>query len=70
MLLVHYLDDFSLVYTDKGILREAGGVVVRALVEGSFLISPESALDPLHLVPEPGDADNCLPYLSPCPLVL
>ena len=44
---MHYLDDFLLVFTDKEVLREAGRVAVRALIEAGFLISPKSVLDPL-----------------------
>ena len=45
ILLVHYLDDFLLVFTDKEVLREAGRSAVRALIEAGFLISPKSVLD-------------------------
>ena len=47
ILLVHYLDDFLLVFTDREVLREAGRVAVRALIEAGFLISPKSVLDPV-----------------------
>ena len=47
ILLVHYLDDFLLVFTDREVLREAGHSAVRALIEASFLISPKSVLDPV-----------------------
>ena len=47
ILLVHYLDDFSLVFTDREVLREAGRAAVRALIEAGFLISPKSVLDPV-----------------------
>ena len=47
VLLVHYLDDFLLVYTEEGVLREASRAAVRALVEAGFLISPKSVLDPV-----------------------
>ena len=47
ILLVHYLDDFVLVFTDREVLREAGRSAVRALIEAGFLISPKSVLDPV-----------------------
>ena len=47
ILLVHYLDDFLLVFTDREVLREAGRSAVRALIEAGFLISPKSVLDPV-----------------------
>ena len=47
ILLVHYLDDFLLVFTDSQVLREAGRSAVRALIEAGFLISPKSVLDPV-----------------------
>ena len=47
ILLVHYLDDFLLVFTDREVLREAGRAAVRALIEAGFLISPKSVLDPV-----------------------
>ena len=50
MLLVHYLDDFHLVCTEEGVLREAGCAAVRALVEARFLITLKSVLDPVQLV--------------------
>ena len=56
--LVHYLDDFLLVYTEEGVLREAGRVAVRALVEAGFLISPQSVLDPVQQVSFLGKALN------------
>ena len=46
------------VYTDKGILREAGRDAVRALVEAGFLISPKSVLEPVVLVSFLGKALN------------
>ena len=58
VLLVHYLDDFLLVYTEEGVLREAGRAVVRALVEAGFLIRPKSVLDPVQLVSFSGKALN------------
>ena len=58
VLLVHYLDDFLLVYTDEGVLREAGRVAMRALAEAGFLISPKSVLDPAQLVSFLGKALN------------
>ena len=67
-LLVHCLDDFLLVYTEEGVLREAGRAAVHALVEAGFLISPKSVLDPVQLVsqegPEPNNADGGLRYPS------
>ena len=50
VLLVHYLDDFLPLYTDEGVLREAGCAAVRAMVEAGFLFSPKSALDPVQPV--------------------
>ena len=47
ILLVHYLDDFLLIFTDREVLREAGRSAVRALIEAGFLISPKSVLDPV-----------------------
>ena len=47
ILLVHYLDDFLLVFTDREVLREAGRSAVRTLIEAGFLISPKSVLDPV-----------------------
>ena len=47
ILLVHYLDDVLLVFTDREVLREAGRSAVRALIEAGFLISPKSVLDPV-----------------------
>ena len=47
ILLVHYVDDFLLVFTDREVLREAGRSAVRALIEAGFLISPKSVLDPV-----------------------
>ena len=58
MLLVHYVDDFLLVYTEEGVLQDASYVDVRALVQAGFLISPKSVLDPLHLVSFLGKALN------------
>ena len=57
-MLVHYLDDFLLVYTVAEVLREAGRAVVRALVEAGFLISPKSVLDLVRLVSFVGKALN------------
>ena len=47
IILVHYLDDVLLVFTDREVLREAGRAAVRALIEAWFLISPKSVLDPV-----------------------
>ena len=47
ILLLHYLDNFLLVFTDREVLREAGRAAVRALIEAGFLISPKSVLDPV-----------------------
>ena len=57
-MLVHYLDDFLPVYTDEGVLREAGRAAVRALVEAGFSISPKSVLDPVQPVSLLGKALN------------
>ena len=43
ILLVHYLDDFLLVFTDREVLREAGRSAVCAL------ISPKSVVDLVHV---------------------
>ena len=58
LLLVHYLDNFLLVYSDKGVLREAGSDAVRAPVDAGFLISPKSVLEPVVLVCFSGKALN------------
>ena len=50
MLLVHYLDDFLLVYIDEEVLRRAGRADVCAWAEAGFLISPKGVLDPLQPV--------------------
>ena len=58
VLLVHYLDDFLLVYTEEAILRDSGRAAVRALVGARFLISPKSVLDPVQLVSLSGKVLN------------
>ena len=47
VLLVHYLDDFLLVYTEEGVVMEVGHAAVHAVVEAGFLISSKSVLDPM-----------------------
>ena len=55
---MHYLDDFLLVYSDKGVLREAGSDAMHAPVDAGFLISPKSVLEPMVLVSFLGKALN------------
>ena len=64
---MHYCDNFLLVYTDKGILHEAGWDAVRALVEAGFLISPKSVLEPVVLVSFLGKALNLSTRTVECP---
>ena len=55
---MHNLDEFLLVYTEEGVLREADRAAVRALVEAGFLMSPKSVLDRVQLVSLLGKALN------------
>ena len=63
---MHYLDDFLLVYTEEGVLRDAGRAALRALVQAGFLISPKSVLDPAQLVPFLGKALNLASRMVGC----
>ena len=66
VLVVHHLDNFLLVYTEEGVLKEAGRAAVRVLVEAGFLISPKSVLDPVQLVSFLGKALNLASQTVAC----
>ena len=66
VLLVHSLDDFMLIDTDKGVLCEVGRDSVRTLVESGFLISPKSVLEPVVRVSFRGKALNLSPRTVEC----
>ena len=66
VLLVHYLDDFLVAYTEEGVLREAGRTAVRALAESGIPINPKGVLDPLQLVSFLGKALNLASRMVAC----
>ena len=58
VMLVHYVDDLLLAYTEEGVLREASFAALCAQVEAGFLMSPNSVLHPVQLVSLLGKALN------------
>ena len=50
VLLVHYLDDFLLIFTNPSVLQGEGENDVNTLVCAGFLISPKSVVHPVLLL--------------------